>query len=200
MKVTEVAFEPEDPLSLLESPPPLPQPLTARANARVTAARLVTFFVCRFMLLLPLLVANADWRELRAFAPVVSPGSDSGEPRQDTGGHHRGDEQQPDDDVDDVDRHALQPQGAGDHADEQDSRDDAVELAAAAEDGAPAQQDRRDHLELETHGVVAARAGEPQREVDAREGGHHPGEQEERELRAPHRYAGELGGLGVQAD
>src|SRR6478609_93365 len=182
MKVTEVAFEPEDPLSLLESPPPLPQPLTARANARVTAARLVTFFVCRFMLLLPLLVANADWRELRAFAPVVSPGSDSGEPRQDTGGHHRGDEQQPDDDVDDVDRDALQPQGTRQHADQEHPGDHTDDLAAPAEDRDAAEEDRGDHLELEAGGVVPAGAGESQREVDPGERRDHAGEEEQHEL------------------
>src|ERR1700712_309600 len=133
MKVTDTGLEPPLPLlplSLL-SPDPLPQPLATSASERATAAMPLILFVLLFMVL-PLLVSNAGWRELgigrSGPIPVVTPGSGVGDPRQDSGGHHRGDEQQPDDDVDDVDRHALQAQGTGDDADEQDPGDDAVEL------------------------------------------------------------------------
>ena len=50
-----------------------------------------------------------------------------------------------------------------------DAGDDAVQRAAAAEDRDAAEQHRRDHLQLQPGGVVAAGAAEAQRAVDAGE-------------------------------
>ncbi len=94
-------------------------------------------------------------------------------PRQEAGGHHREHEQQPDDDVDDVDRDALEAQRAGEHADQEDTGEDAVQAAAAAEDRDAAEEHGRDDLQLEPGRVVAAGAAEPECVVDAGEGGDH---------------------------
>ena len=122
------------------------------------------------------------------------------EPGEDTGGDHRGDEQQPDDDVDDVDGVALQAHGAREHAQQDHAGDHAVQGAAATEDGDAAEQDCRDHLELEPGGVVAAGAAVAQRVVDAGQRRHGAGEHEEDELRASHVDAGEVRGLVVEPD
>src|SRR3954468_14512624 len=87
------------------------------------------------------------------------------EPGQEGWGHHREHQKESDDDVDDVDGDVLQPQRAGDGGDQQYSAEYAVQGTAAAEDRDAAEQHRRDHLELQTGGVVAAGTPEAQRVV-----------------------------------
>ena len=95
---------------------------------------------------------------------------------------------------------SSQAQRAGDDADQQDSGDDAVQRAAAAEDRHAAEQHGRDDLQLEAGRVVAAGAAEAQRVVDAGERRDGAGQHEQHELGALDVDAGEVRRLGVQPD
>src|SRR3712207_8197498 len=53
-------------------------------------------------------------------------------------------------------RHVLQLQRVADRAQQQGAGEDTEQPAASAEDGDPAEQDRRDHLQLQALGVVGA--------------------------------------------
>src|SRR4029078_3904160 len=89
-------------------------------------------------------ISDACWRERGGAglvpAPVMTPGGQVREPGQDTRGHHGGDQQHSDDDVDDVDRGPLQAQRAREDPDQQNAGDDARQLAATAEDGDSAEE------------------------------------------------------------